>query len=142
MNACERDSSVVVYLPCKTTENKAEVTNTVGCMFSLCGIPMFHTHRGLEMRLILIFIIHTTVRDPSLGRWYTGVTELLSYHEEDGHQLEDETSLAVNTESSDGNILLFSTCMPAPSLVFELGIYRIMFTRTHSRAFEVKRNRQ
>ena len=78
----------------------------------------------------------------SLGRWYTGVnfdTELLSYHEEDGHQLEEETSLAIN--SPDGNILFFrSTCFLL--LHSSLGLTETMLTRTHSRTFEVKRNRE
>ena len=57
------------------------------------------------------------------------MVELLSYHEEDGHhnysirRLGEETSLAV-------------------MLPLELGIYKTMLMRTHSRAFKVKHDRQ
>ena len=69
--------------------------------------------------------------------WRHFDTELLSYH---GHQLEASGKGPGSTigyqQYSDGNILYFLNVMlPSPSL--ELGT---MLTRTHLRAFEVKRN--
>ena len=80
------------------------------------------------------------VTESNMVHWrHLADTELLSYikREEDGHHLEEEISLTVNSPQ----MLTFLNMLPSPNSL-ELGIYRTMLLRTHSRAFKVKRNRQ
>ena len=79
------------------------------------------------------------VSESSLGRWYSGVTfdtELLSHHEEDGHHLEEETSLAVNSPQMATSYFSqhASISFSAPSLELQNYAHAHAFTGVQSEA--------